>query len=299
MVEMMKRVIDTSFWTDDKVVDLFSSEDKLFFLYLLTNPHTTQLGIYSLNPKFIAFEIGCSLDEVKENLNKFEDQYHLIERSKKTNEILIWNYLRHSIVKGGKPVEDLLKREINNVKDRSLLKHLHDYLIQFDNLLDSVNNILPLIDVNDNDNDNENDVSYHDSYDDSYHDSYDDSSKPKPKPKERKEYFKSIVEGFTLSTALREALFDFADMRKKIRSPLTEKAMKLNLSKLSQMTTDEDVAVKIVNQSIENGWKGFYPLKEEKKTRKQELMALYEKYAKEEQEQDEEIGNDSVPQLPF
>lgn len=126
-----------------------------------------------------------------------------------------------------------------------------------------------------------------------------DITKEKNKQKERKEYFKSIVEGYTSSTALREALFDFADMRKKIRSPLTEKAMKLNLSKLSQMTTDEDVAVKIVNQSIENGWKGIYPLKEEKKTRKQELMALYEKYAKEEQEQDEEIGNDSVPQLPF
>lgn len=126
-----------------------------------------------------------------------------------------------------------------------------------------------------------------------------DITKEKNKQKERKEYFKSIVEGYTSSTALKEALFDFADMRKKIRLPLTEKAMKLNLSKLSQMTTDEDVAVKIVNQSIENGWKGFYPLKEEKKTRKQELMALYEKYAKEEQEQDEEIGNDSVPQLPF
>ena len=120
-----------------------------------------------------------------------------------------------------------------------------------------------------------------------------DITKEKNKQKERKESFKSIVEGFTSSTALREALFDFADMRKKIRSPLTEKAMKLNLSKLSQMTTDEDVAVKIVNQSIENGWKGFYPLKEEKpKTRQEELHQLYEKYKKEEEESGQKRHDD-------
>ena len=52
----MKRVIDTSFWTDDKVVDLFSPEDRYFFLYLMTNPHTTQLGIYAINKKYMAFD---------------------------------------------------------------------------------------------------------------------------------------------------------------------------------------------------------------------------------------------------
>lgn len=293
MVEMMKRVIDTSFWTDDKVMDLFSPEDKLVFLYLLTNPHTTQLGIYSLNPKFIAFDIGCSLDEAKEFLNKFEDQYHLIERSKITNEILIKNYLRHSIVKGGKPVEDLLKREINNVKDRSLLKHLHDYLIQFDNLLDSVKNILPLIDVNDNenanDNENENDVSYHDSY----HDSYDDSSKPDPKPKPKKSSIKELVEGYSNNFHMVEDLYAFIEMRKKMKAPMTEQAVKLALNKLSSLTQNEEEAIKIIEQSIEHGWKSFYPLKEEKpKTRQEELHQLYEKYKKEEEESGQKRHDD-------
>lgn len=47
----VKRVVDTQFWNDDKVVDCFSPEDKLFMLYLMTNPHTTQLGIYPVNEK--------------------------------------------------------------------------------------------------------------------------------------------------------------------------------------------------------------------------------------------------------
>ena len=45
----IKRVVDVDFWNDEKVMDLFTPEDKLFFLYLLTNPHTTQLGIYAIH----------------------------------------------------------------------------------------------------------------------------------------------------------------------------------------------------------------------------------------------------------
>ena len=46
----IKRVIDTSFWTDGKV-DEFSPEDKYFMLYLLTNPFSKQLGIYEISVK--------------------------------------------------------------------------------------------------------------------------------------------------------------------------------------------------------------------------------------------------------
>ena len=182
----MKRVIDTSFWTDDKVVDMFTPEDKLFFLYLLTNPHTTQIGIYPLNKKIMAFEIGYSIEAIDVLLDRFENKYHIILRSRKTSEIAIMNYLRHSIVKGGKPMEDLMVAEASRVTDKSLIRAIHDYLIKFPNLNESVKAILPLIYINNNkgneniyvnDNENENVVSYHESYNDSYH----DSSKPAQK----------------------------------------------------------------------------------------------------------------------
>ena len=173
----MKRVIDTAFWTDDKVVDMFTPEDKLFFLYLLTNPHTTQIGIYPLNKKIMAFEIGYSIESIDVLLDRFENEYHIILRSRKTSEIAIMNYLRHSIVKGGKPVEDLMIAEAARVDDKSLLRAVHDYLTKFPNLNESVKNILPLIYINnnkeplsifnDNENENENVESYHDSYHDS------------------------------------------------------------------------------------------------------------------------------------
>ena len=44
---MVKRVVDTDFWTDMEVIDHYSPEDKYFYLYLITNGKSSQVGIYS------------------------------------------------------------------------------------------------------------------------------------------------------------------------------------------------------------------------------------------------------------
>lgn len=139
----IKRIVDTGFWTDDKVMDMFSPEDKLFFLYLMTNPHSTQLGIYHINRKSIAFEIGYSVDAVSVLIDRFETKYKMIRYSNDTNEIAIKNYLKHSIIKGGKPVEDLLKKEVSAVKDKTLLQFVYDE-ISGSGLNISVEKVLPL-----------------------------------------------------------------------------------------------------------------------------------------------------------
>jgi len=166
----IKRIVDTQFWNDDKVIDYFSPEDKLFMLYLMTNPHTTQLGIYSINEKVMAFELGYSNDTISVLLDRFENKYKIIKYSKTTKEIAIKNFLKYSIIKGGKPVEDLLKKEINQVKDKSLISFVYENLINYSSLNESVKNILNNYNENeihnDNDNDNDNDVSYHDTYHD-------------------------------------------------------------------------------------------------------------------------------------
>lgn len=153
----MKRVVDTSFWDDDKVVDMFSPEDKYFFLYLMTNPHTTQLGIYRVNKKVMAFELGYDPLVVDTLLDRFENTYGIIIRSKESGEITILNYLRHSIVKGGEPIEKQLKREIGKVADKTLLEKLYNHLSKYDNLNSSVKKILQyLIDIYINANANAN-----------------------------------------------------------------------------------------------------------------------------------------------
>lgn len=175
----IKRIVDVGFWTDDKVIDMFTPEDKLFMLYLMTNPHTTQLGIYPINIKIMAFELGYSTDAVKVLIDRFQNKYEMIKYSEEYKEIAIKNYLKHSIIKGGKPVEDLLMKEISKVKDVNLLLFIYDNLQYCETINDTVKKILEYINPNekendkqnDNDNDNDNEKSYPKSYNDSCNDS--------------------------------------------------------------------------------------------------------------------------------
>ena len=72
----IKRIVDVQFWNDDKVLEYFSPEDKLFMLYLMTNPHTTQLGIYAINKKHMSFELGYTIDVINVLLDRFENWFN-------------------------------------------------------------------------------------------------------------------------------------------------------------------------------------------------------------------------------
>lgn len=139
---MVRRLVSVDFWTDDKVVDLFSPEDKYFMLYLLTNPHTTQLGIYKLNTKYAAFETGYSVETIKSLLNRFENHLGIIFYSPETGEIAIKNYLIYSIIKGGKPVADLLWKEINDIKNQELIEKVFEHIKDSDKINKTVRYII-------------------------------------------------------------------------------------------------------------------------------------------------------------
>jgi len=180
----IKRIVDTAFWEDSKVIDKYSVEDKYFLLYLMTNPHTTQVGIYKLPRRLISFETGYTVESVTVILERFESKYNNIVYDYETQEIAVLNSLKYSIVKGGKPVADLLTKELSKIKNDKLILKVYENLMifwerstrdfdktvkkLFETELEKRN--VPII-FNDNDNDNE--ESYHESYDESY----DESSK--------------------------------------------------------------------------------------------------------------------------
>ena len=152
----IKRIVDVSFWTDSKVDD-FSPEDKYFMLYLLTNPFTKQLGIYEISVKQAAFQMGYSVDAFNVLLDRFENKYHIIVYSKETGEIAIKNFLRHSIMKGGKPVEDCIRQDMEKVKNKNLIKFVFSGLYGREDLNVTVKKIVDEYIENENDNDKHND----------------------------------------------------------------------------------------------------------------------------------------------
>lgn len=170
----IKRIVDVQFWNDDKVLEYFSPEDKLFMLYLMTNPHTTQLGVYPINKKHMSFELGYTIDVINVLLDRFENKYEMIKYSNETKEIAIKNYLKHSIIKGGKPVEDCLMKEIKQVKDKSLLGYVYSNIKDCETLNDTVKKVIETFNEYDNEiendneknNDNDNEVSLYDTLND-------------------------------------------------------------------------------------------------------------------------------------
>ena len=195
------RVVKTSLWQDEKVLK-FSPEDKYFWMYLLTNPHSSQLGIYYLPIEIAAVELGYSADSVMKLIRRFDEYHKFIKYSEETNEIAIKNFLRYSIISGGKPVMDCLIRDMKNVKDRSLLKYVfssvsskpieNETVKSFMVYMGKNIEMIPLdesqekestkekeLNKNENDDDNDNiiivDESYHESSDESSDESYNES----------------------------------------------------------------------------------------------------------------------------
>ena len=92
------RIVNTDFWTDAKVIDLYSPEDKYFWLYLLTNPQTKQLGIYKLPKKIIAFQLGYSLEAVCVLLDRFETKiqnHKIFKRHSRSGDSQLFKILNH------------------------------------------------------------------------------------------------------------------------------------------------------------------------------------------------------------
>lgn len=115
------RMVHTEFWSDVKVVEEMTPEDKYFFLYLLTNEKTTQIGIYQITKKQMAFDMGYSIESINSLLQRFTDHHKMVIYNPETREIAIKNWGRYNFNRGGKPVEDLVKKELSNVKDIELI----------------------------------------------------------------------------------------------------------------------------------------------------------------------------------
>ena len=93
-----------------------------------------------------------------------------------------------------------------------------------------------------------------------------DKDKDKDKHKDKDKCFPSYEEKHKGASALDAALNDFAEMRKKMRKPLTDRALALTLSELEKLAPgDDEKKIAILNQSIQRGWQGVFPLKDEHK----------------------------------
>lgn len=123
---MAYRLIYSEFWTDPKVMEELTPEDRYFYLFLLTNPATTSCGIYMITKKQIAFQLGYSTESVNSLMDRFEKQHKLIIYNTETRELAIRNWGKYNLSRGGKPVLDCISSELSKVKDKNLINYVRN-----------------------------------------------------------------------------------------------------------------------------------------------------------------------------
>lgn len=72
-----------------------------------------------------------------------------------------------------------------------------------------------------------------------------------------------LIKDYTENEDLKEVLIDFIKMRKAIKSPATDRALKGILNKLDHLSNEDETKIGILEQSIINSWKSVFPLKEQ------------------------------------
>lgn len=122
------RNVMMSFWTDTKIADNFTPEDRYFYLYLFTNPHTNLCGCYELSLKFVSVETGYNRETIEKLLKRFEQDHNVLRYDAKTKEVLILNWHRYNWTtseKFRKPLYEEIK-SVRNLDFRTYLEDLYN-----------------------------------------------------------------------------------------------------------------------------------------------------------------------------
>ena len=73
--------------------------------------------------------------------------------------------------------------------------------------------------------------------------------------------YDEIINNYTRDTELKCTILEFIKMRKAIKKPMTDRALKLLLKNLDKLSEDDNSKIDILNQSILNSWQGVFPIK--------------------------------------
>ena len=92
-----------------------------------------------------------------------------------------------------------------------------------------------------------------------------DIEKDKDKEVEKEKKKKVAASAYVDDPELNTAICDFVEHRKKLRKPMTDKAIALFVRHLQGMTDNVQDQINLINTAIERGWQTVYPAKEEQR----------------------------------
>ena len=114
------RSIQTSFWSDTKIIEDFTPEDRYFYLYLLTNEKSNQLGCYELSIKQMCRDTGYNEETIKKLIDRFQNIHEIIYYDFKTKEIFLKNWYKYNWLDSDK-TRVCIEKEFSLIKSNQLI----------------------------------------------------------------------------------------------------------------------------------------------------------------------------------
>lgn len=119
------RTIQMSFWTDAKISDDFAPEDRYFYLYLMTNPHTNLCGCYEITKRQMSDETGYTKSKVEELVKRLGNKHNVIDYCEDTKEVILLNWYKFNWTKSDK-LRKPLAYEIDRIKNGTFKNYLKE-----------------------------------------------------------------------------------------------------------------------------------------------------------------------------
>lgn len=235
------RYVYSTFW-DDNFTQSIAPEEKYFYLYTITNPHTNQCGIYQITQRTMAFETGYDIETI-DKLLKIFTSYKKIFYNPETSELFVVNWLKYNGTRSPK-IAERITNELKEVKTDSYRNNAIKTCLKLGYPIDTLS--LPYqeqdIDIDiDKDIDKDIDIDI---------------------DKERKTSRVKPDDGLP-DWINKETWKAFLEVRRKLKAPSTVRAIELTLKDLQRFKEAGDDPNEILNQSIKRGWRGVFPLRKD------------------------------------
>jgi len=216
------RKIHTSFWSDSFISEL-DADQKLFYIYLMTNERTRQCGVYEITKKQISFDLGYSMDKVSKLLQYFIKKGK-IRYNEETKEMALGNWLKYNSSTSPK-VKSCISKEFGLVKDTVLIEYVKS------------------MDTQSQEEEEE-----------------EEEEEEQEEQEEEKDSFKNDkFVRLEFSEAYTKWMKYKSERKQKYASESTRKQFYESLLELSE--NNSNIAMQIVNQSISNNYSGIFKLK--------------------------------------
>lgn len=233
------RNVSLSFWEDVKIVDSFTPEDKYFYLYLLTNPHTNLLGCYQISFKQMINETGYNKDTIEKLLTRMKKELKVIDFDFETNEVFIKKWYKYNWTKS----EKLLKKVetlMINVKNEFFKKNLTEIIENYRKMGENTQK--------------PDRVSIGYTY---------------PMDTSVSVYIYLFINIIILNISNKNNIYSIFEEYLKLRIinnyTLSESVVKRLINKLNEYGKTDEEKLEIIGQAINGKWKDFYPLNEKQK----------------------------------